>query len=757
MHVLADVLHWAVVSSLRASVLAILVLAITAVGRRWLRPGLAYVLWALVLLLLALPRIPASPLSIYNLLPPAASAGVLAPVERSLIGGSLLTSPSESAGADPGTPSQAGAAKASDASSTGVPSRAAKGASGAPSLPAWQLALVSLWLAGIVFLLGKVAVAERRLRQRLGRARPVTDARVLEVWNDCLETAGRTMRPALAEVEGIPSPVLIGVIRPRVLLPAGLATRLTDQELLHIFVHELVHHHRRDIWVNWFSALLTIVHWFNPLVWWGARGMAEAQELACDAAAMGRLRTEEPTAYGHTLVRVLELTRFEDPQVPSVAGIMRSGSLTRRRIQMIHLFKGPARWSIAGGGAVVMALAIVAMTRSGLPVAQPHVSTPPAKGTVSSHTRAAGQSTSSSTAAKSSSQPPTTSYAGNALIAALAKEVGTTLYVPESIPGSPAVTSASPFATPPTPGVNPQAKHYMIHFGSVLSEFIIAGVTPSALPKGGPLEESFVVAGAGNANAVVYRSVVSKVPPGVTYTVALNVGNLSEWISSSTLTEAQMMTLGKTLVAVAPGVSSKPSSTTSTRQSGSQSQAVSSTTSTATSDGASPVVVQGTWKVVTGQSDPFARMFPAQFLLGVRGANTSTAQNTSAFPSGEPLTIEIVLISTGSVDQPNMALHLNPWAPVVQIVPDSAKGFGAPIWQGKITGGPTDVPADGTATGTFSWSETNSAGKQVPAGMYAVRFSGAYGGGVLLSGTAGGKAFSGAAGAYPEYETFVIR
>ena len=200
MHVLADVLHWAVVSSLRASVLAILVLAITAVGQRWLRPGLAYVLWALVLVLLALPRIPTSPLSIYNLVPPAASAGVLVPVERAVIGGSLLSSPSGSPVAHAGTPSQSGAAKASGASSTRVSSGAAKGASRAPSLPAWQVALVALWLAGIVFLLGRVAAAERRLRLRLRQAHPVTDARVLGVWSECLGAAGRGTRPAIAEV-----------------------------------------------------------------------------------------------------------------------------------------------------------------------------------------------------------------------------------------------------------------------------------------------------------------------------------------------------------------------------------------------------------------------------------------------------------------------------------------------------------------------------------------------------------------------------
>jgi len=61
------------------------------------------------------------------------------------------------------------------------------------------------------------------------------------------------------------------------------------------------------------------------------------------------------------------------------------------------------------------------------------------------------------------------------------------------------------------------------------------------------------VPGAGNATAVVYESVVSTVPPETTYQVVLNVGKLSEGVSSDALTEAQMLVIGKTLAPVAPG------------------------------------------------------------------------------------------------------------------------------------------------------------------------------------------------------------
>ena len=419
--VLWTLLRWSAVASLRASILAVLVFLLSVIGRRWLRPGWTYALWLLVFLQLALPRVPASPLSIYNFLPPPASMGVLAPVETAVIGEGAPVIPVVAPDTHTSTSAPSGSATATASMSAVASSAVAKTSQRVPSLPAWQLVLASLWLAGIVFFTGGMVTEERRLRRKLRRATPVTNPRVLGVWNECLEEITDQRHPSLCEVDGLRSPVLFGVRRPQVLLPVGLAEQLTEQELRHIFVHELVHHRRWDLAVNWAASTLEALHWFNPLVWWSFSQMTDAQELACDAATVGRVAQRTASEYGRTLLRVLELTGAEDPRTPSIAGIARKGSLNRRRIQVINMLRKP-QGTMAKVGAVIAAVTVVLAAGCGSvtgpkdgPAAVTHSESAQSVSTASS-TAASPATPSSSTGTTSSSTSTTThpAFAGTA-------------------------------------------------------------------------------------------------------------------------------------------------------------------------------------------------------------------------------------------------------------------------------------------------------------------------------------------------------
>ncbi len=360
-HILWDALRWSAVSSLRASVLAVVVALVSLVGRRWLRPGWTYALWGLVFLQLALPRVPASPISIYNLLPASTGLGVLAPVEHAVQGGaapSASVAPPEptSAPATPNTSTKVSSASTTAPSVTKGTGVVAHGVG--VWLPWWQLALVSAWLLGIVFFMGRVIVGDRKLRRKLRRAVPVTDPRVLAVWNECVAAAVCKRAPSLEESQRIPGPALFGVLHPRVLMPTGMAGQLTDQELRHVFTHELVHYTRWDLAASWAATVIQAVHWFNPLVWWSLGQLADTQEIACDASTVQRLGRGAGVPYGQTVIRMLELTAAQDPQIPSVAGMARKGSLNRRRIHVINMVRKP-EGIIAKAGAVLAVLAVV--------------------------------------------------------------------------------------------------------------------------------------------------------------------------------------------------------------------------------------------------------------------------------------------------------------------------------------------------------------------------------------------------------------
>jgi beta-lactamase regulating signal transducer with metallopeptidase domain len=83
-------------------------------------------------------------------------------------------------------------------------------------------------------------------------------------------------------------PALIGILKPKIVLPADFETRYTAQEQSLILAHENVHLRRQDTSWNALTALLRCVLWFNPLIHFAASRMRVDQELACDAAVIER-------------------------------------------------------------------------------------------------------------------------------------------------------------------------------------------------------------------------------------------------------------------------------------------------------------------------------------------------------------------------------------------------------------------------------------------------------------------------------------
>jgi bla regulator protein BlaR1 len=78
-------------------------------------------------------------------------------------------------------------------------------------------------------------------------------------------------------------PVLLGLVKPIVVVPADFAARYSADEQALILAHERQHARRRDPLANAVLALLQCAFWFNPLMHLAAKRFRFDQELACDA------------------------------------------------------------------------------------------------------------------------------------------------------------------------------------------------------------------------------------------------------------------------------------------------------------------------------------------------------------------------------------------------------------------------------------------------------------------------------------------
>lgn len=81
-------------------------------------------------------------------------------------------------------------------------------------------------------------------------------------------------------------PALVGLLRPRIVLPADHASRFDSEQQALLLAHESSHKQGGDAWVNALVALVRTVFWCNPLVHLAESRLRHDQELACDARVL---------------------------------------------------------------------------------------------------------------------------------------------------------------------------------------------------------------------------------------------------------------------------------------------------------------------------------------------------------------------------------------------------------------------------------------------------------------------------------------
>jgi bla regulator protein BlaR1 len=133
-------------------------------------------------------------------------------------------------------------------------------------------------------------------------------------------------------------PVLLGVFRPKLILPADFNSRYTRRERLLILAHERTHLRRGDgVW-NALAALFQCIFWFNPLAHLASRCFRVDQELACDAAVL-----REHSAARRSYASAMLKTQLADAALP-VGCHWQSAHFLKERLQMIQrVFPGRKR------------------------------------------------------------------------------------------------------------------------------------------------------------------------------------------------------------------------------------------------------------------------------------------------------------------------------------------------------------------------------------------------------------------------------
>ena len=171
----------------------------------------------------------------------------------------------------------------------------------------WQLESVvpylpAVWLAGslcaLMFLLtGLIGVSGLRRSSRILAAGDLP--RRVRALADSL---GIARRVSIGVCDRLTVPVLIGVIRPLILLPPAALCGWSTDQLEMVLLHELAHLRRWDNVINILQRLVESVLFFHPVVWWLSEWLSLERESCCDRLVVGR--RGQPVAYAEVLLEL---------------------------------------------------------------------------------------------------------------------------------------------------------------------------------------------------------------------------------------------------------------------------------------------------------------------------------------------------------------------------------------------------------------------------------------------------------------------
>ena len=218
----------------------------------------------------------------------------------------------------------------------------------------WQIAdllpaMVGLWGCGVVafsviFLSGLLQT--RRLKT--AGIEPVSmdiQAQVAALASALgIRGAVDVVRSTLVDV-----PMVVGALRPVILLPAVVLTGLNPEQLESILIHELAHVRRRDLWINLLQGVVEIVLFFHPAVWWISRRIRAERELCCDDVVAARI---QPVVYARAL---LLLEEHRSHRV-ALAAAATDGSLRHRIERLVGPTPAPQRSSRSLSAVVLISL-----------------------------------------------------------------------------------------------------------------------------------------------------------------------------------------------------------------------------------------------------------------------------------------------------------------------------------------------------------------------------------------------------------------
>ena len=168
---------------------------------------------------------------------------------------------------------------------------------------AWNICVFALFLK----MLGGLAYSQRMKRSRTFALPEHINKRLTQLANLVgVKKSIQIMESAIVNV-----PIVIGYFKPVILLPVGIMTGLSSDQIEAIIKHELAHIKRNDYLINIFQSMIEILFFFHPSIWFISNTIRNERESACDEIVMANNTSRISLAKALTNIEIINHKKIE--------------------------------------------------------------------------------------------------------------------------------------------------------------------------------------------------------------------------------------------------------------------------------------------------------------------------------------------------------------------------------------------------------------------------------------------------------------
>ncbi|MDF2987974.1 MAG: peptidase BlaR1 [Eubacterium sp.] len=211
-------------------------------------------------------------------------------------------------------------------------------------------------MAGTLVFIAAIVIQNIRLHRLIfGICRLTNKTQLETTLARCKQELGLSSKVFVYVSPVASTPFLYGILKPCIILPD---IEFTDEELQHIYFHELTHWKYHDPWLKILLLFINALHWFNPLAYIARRDINHLCELSCDEKVVKPMNNEERRRYCELLLNVLWNIKDHNTKLLSAFSDKRN---VERRIDMILQNHNSTRMKLISVLAAVTALVIMSL------------------------------------------------------------------------------------------------------------------------------------------------------------------------------------------------------------------------------------------------------------------------------------------------------------------------------------------------------------------------------------------------------------